>query len=125
MNSWSQIFSPVRTLNNDDRLQGVGLAGLFDLENYDERVISRRAVIDKRPPNLSDLSLLRKLQLKILGHAYIGHRRYPGWKGALPFYVFRCPIHGLVEDYPHGYSARLECPRCLREEVLLRAFDNE
>jgi len=33
-------------------------------------------------------------------------------RGYLPFYAFVCPEHGLVEDYPSGYTGRLKCPKC-------------
>ena len=54
--------------------------------------------------------------LRLNGHVYIGHKTREGWRGSLPFYAFHCPVHGLVENYPHGYKKRLECPRCLEEE---------
>ena len=45
-------------------------------------------------------------------YRYVGHRQMPGWKGALPFYEFRCKVHGLVESYPAGYGQVLRCPLC-------------
>ena len=63
------------------------------------------------------MNLLQRLELLMNGRAYIGHRKRPGWKAALPFYVFRCPVHGLVEDYPHGYRERLDCPHCFRRST--------
>lgn len=68
---------------------------------------------------------MQRLKLRLLGQAYIDHRTLPGWKGPLPFYAFTCPRHGVVEDYPHGYEQRLECPMCRREEELLRKFAGE
>jgi len=50
--------------------------------------------------------------MKIAGHVYLGHQARPGWRGGLPFYAFRCPEHGVVVDYPHGFEGRLSCPRC-------------
>ena len=32
--------------------------------------------------------------------------------GPLTFYIIKCSRHGLVVNYPHGYSQRLECPLC-------------
>ena len=55
---------------------------------------------------------LQRLELFLTGKAYVGHRRRPGWKGPLPFFAFKCPTHGIVEDYPHGYYSRLSCPIC-------------
>ena len=54
---------------------------------------------------------------------YTGHRIRPGWKASLPFYAWRCPIHGTVENYPQGYEGKLACPHCLeesREEAIKR-----
>lgn len=59
----------------------------------------------------------QRIELHLTGRAYIGHRKQPGWKDALPFYIFRCPKHGLVEDYTHGYNDRLDCPECLKERA--------
>jgi hypothetical protein len=58
------------------------------------------------------LTLYQKLVLKLFRAVYIGHKTKPRWRGELPFYAFTCPIHGLVEDYPHGHDKRLECPSC-------------
>ncbi|MFH0850542.1 MAG: hypothetical protein V1924_06355 [Candidatus Bathyarchaeota archaeon] len=58
------------------------------------------------------LSTLQRVRLQLIGHVYVGDRRRDGWSGPLPHYAFRCPIHGLVEDYPHDYKERLECPIC-------------
>jgi len=66
------------------------------------------------------LSLYRRLALRLLGQVYIEHRIRPGWSGSLPFYAFNCPVHGVVEDYPHGYKQRLDCPICMKEEELFR-----
>jgi len=63
------------------------------------------------------LNLLQRLELFLTGRAYVGHRRLPGWKGPLPFFAFKCPVHGIVEDYPHGWGTSLNCPRCKRETV--------
>lgn len=81
------------------------------------------SVIDYRRSSEEGLPILRRLQLKLFGYAYIGHRRQPGWKGSLPFYAVKCGVHGLVEDYPHGYNKRLDCPLCIREAELIRIFD--
>jgi len=59
------------------------------------------------------LGAIQKLKLKLFGRVFIGKEIHPGWKDYIPFYVFRCPEHGLVKDYPHGYRNRLDCPRCV------------
>jgi len=57
-------------------------------------------------------SLWQKTLIKLFGHVYVGHRTYPGWKGSMPFYAFKCPKHGIVEDYPRGFDEKLRCPKC-------------
>ena len=49
------------------------------------------------------------------GLDYIEHRRYPDWRGYLPFYRIHCPIHGETEAYPRGYMKLLRCSRCEAE----------
>lgn len=63
------------------------------------------------------LSLLQRLQLKLAGYVYVDHRKRPDWRGSLPFYAFKCEKHGVVEDYPHGFKSRLNCPICLKEQL--------
>ena len=62
-----------------------------------------------------ELSFYQRMILRTSGHVYVGHETRPGWSGSLPFYVFKCPKHGLVKDYPHGYGYRLDCPLCTKE----------
>jgi len=58
------------------------------------------------------LSLWWRLRMQLSGYIYVGDRQRRNWKGPLPHYAFRCPVHGVVESYPHGYDQRLECPKC-------------
>jgi len=46
----------------------------------------------------------------------IGKRSLPGWDGSLMFYAFRCPEHGIVIDYIHGYDDTPSCPKCAEEK---------
>jgi len=62
------------------------------------------------------LNIFQRLELWLRGHTYVGHRMQPGWRGPLPFYAFRCPEHGLVVNYPQGFSHILRCPICQEEE---------
>ena len=55
---------------------------------------------------------LQRLEIRLTGRAFVGYRARDGWRQPLQFYAFRCPVHGYVEDYPHGYAGRLECPLC-------------
>ena len=69
---------------------------------------------------------LQRLEIRLLGKAFMGYRARDGWRQPLPFYAFRCPVHGLVEDYPHGYTERLDCPLCSREELAaIRVAEDE
>ncbi len=52
------------------------------------------------------------MALALFGRSYVGDMTRPGWRGSLPFYVFRCPKHGLVMNYEQGYERRLDCPLC-------------
>ncbi len=57
-----------------------------------------------------ELSFIQRVQLRLFGIVFIERRIRPGWKGPLPFDAFKCPVHGLVEDYPHGYRGVLRLP---------------
>ena len=58
------------------------------------------------------LSPLERIRLLITGAVPTSRRSRPGWSGSLQFYAFRCPVHGLVENYPQGYEKVLRCPYC-------------
>ena len=58
----------------------------------------------------------QKIMASIGIKVYLGHYQREGWEGPLPFYLFECPIHGLVYDHARGFRKRLECPHC-REEA--------
>jgi len=56
------------------------------------------------------LTLLQWLKLKLFGITSVGKRRYPRWRGHLPFYIYKCPnCGGMHLDYPHGYRGVLLC----------------
>ncbi|HEC65571.1 MAG TPA: hypothetical protein ENI23_09765 [bacterium] len=59
-----------------------------------------------------ELSFIQRVKLRLFGIVFTERRARSGWKGALPFYAFECPVHGVVEDYPHGYRGVLRCPQC-------------
>lgn len=42
----------------------------------------------------------------------VGYWWTKGWSAPIMFYRFRCPKHGWVVDYLHGYSEYLDCPAC-------------
>ena len=71
------------------------------------------------------LKLLERLKLRLSGHLYIGDQMREGWRESLPFYLFECPVHGLVKSYPKGYSNRLECPLCLEEKINEKGEEKE
>ena len=62
------------------------------------------------------MNLLDKLRLQISGHVYVEDRMKTGWKEPIPHYAFKCPVHGIVVNYPYGYNQRLECPKCRGEQ---------
>jgi len=59
-----------------------------------------------------ELTLVQKIILKLSGRVFTEYRLKPGWKAPIAFYAFKCPVHGIVEDFPQGYNNRLECPKC-------------
>ncbi len=124
-------FSKERGLSRKDRSRELGYTDLPNIEKIKNIDIEREAnqttpsyrrTTLNRSLTKSELSLIQRFRLRLLGHVYIGHRIRAGWKGSLPYFAFRCPVHGLVEDYPHGYTDRLDCPMCQREKDLLRKF---
>jgi hypothetical protein len=60
-----------------------------------------------REPNIPEVLRYRRSDAEFLG--FIAKS---GWKGELPYYRFKCTIHGYVENYPHGFESRLSCPYC-------------
>jgi len=66
--------------------------------------------------NTLKLTLIQKIKMKTNGRVYLEHRTRPRWRGFLPFYAFKCPVHGIVIDYPHGLYDELSCPKCFEEE---------
>jgi len=62
------------------------------------------------------LTTIQRIRLEILGITPTEKRTHPGWRGELQFYAFKCPIHGIVEDYPHGYRQVLRCRKCQNEQ---------
>jgi len=55
------------------------------------------------------MNALQRLELILTGRTFVGYRNIPR---KTAFYAFKCPIHGIVEDYQHGYKERLDCPLC-------------
>jgi len=63
----------------------------------------------------SRLRLLERIKLELQGCVYVGNQSKSGWKEPIPFYLFKCPIHGYVENYAKGYEEILECPLCIKD----------
>jgi len=79
-------------------------------------------VEEKRTTTILDITepLLnpkQKVILKVRGRVFLRYERREGWKRSLPIYAAKCDLHGLYEDYPHGWKSELECPLCLFERV--------
>ncbi|TRO55442.1 hypothetical protein E2P71_02675 [Candidatus Bathyarchaeota archaeon] len=62
-----------------------------------------------------NLTFWQKIRLYLLGITPTKRRKLPGWRGELQFYAFKCPTHGIVEDYPHGYGQTLRCRECVKQ----------
>ena len=63
------------------------------------------------------LGRIQRLTLWITGRVFVGMKKKPGWRGQRPAYVFRCPIHGLVENFTHGWENDLSCLECIKNEL--------
>ena len=66
---------------------------------------------------MAEYSFLQKLRISFWGKIPIGEKIREGWKGPIMFYAFSCPIHGYVDNYPHGYNGRLICPKCIEDKM--------
>lgn len=64
-----------------------------------------------------DLSLVQRVKLRWTGWVYVGDRTREGWSGNLPFYVFRCEEHGLIESFPQTHREYLSCPFCVKDSL--------
>ena len=66
---------------------------------------------------MTELTKSQRIVLSETGRVWMRNEQRPGWKAALPIYAFRCPKHGLVENYEQGFEKRLECPKCQEERL--------
>ena len=64
----------------------------------------------------SRLRLIERLKIELQGHVYVGTQKKSGWKEPIPFYMFKCPVHGYVINYAKGYEEILECPLCIEDK---------
>lgn len=59
------------------------------------------------------LNYLKALKLAFTGIVEVGERRYNGWSGSIPFYIYSCRAKDgnkvFMLDYPHGYGNSLDC----------------
>ncbi len=60
-----------------------------------------------REPTISEILSYRRPDGEFLGFP-----TKPGWKGELPYYRFKCTVHGYPGNYPQGYDEELHCPHC-------------
>ena len=65
----------------------------------------------------SRMSLINRLKFQLQGYVNSGLKEHPDTKSKIEYFTFKCPIHGLVEDYRHGYSKYLECPMCREKKI--------
>ena len=61
---------------------------------------------------LREPSIPEILQYRRRDAEFLGFLTRPGWSGELPYYRFKCSVHGQVENYPSGYHKLLLCPHC-------------
>lgn len=65
----------------------------------------------------NSLNIYEKIVLRFTGHLFIASFEKKGWKGKLPFYLFKCEKHGYQIGYPHGFEACLICEECRKNNV--------
>ena len=88
-----------------DLIRGFAKTGLWPHEicRSVSRYLARKRVVK--------LPLRTRLSLAVRGFYPVLTLKADSW-GPLTFYIIKCSRHGLVVNYPHGYSQRLECPLC-------------
>lgn len=65
---------------------------------------------------VSSLNMMQTLSIMAKGYIEIGKIQMENWKKEKMFYLFKCPVHGYQISYPSGYSEKLQCLPCLRQE---------
>ena len=60
-----------------------------------------------RLPTRDEANKFKRSDAKLVGFDQKG-----GWLGELPFYEWKCDIHGMVQNYEQGFKYVLECPEC-------------
>ena len=82
--------------------------GLKGLNTFDAKLME----------NLQNsLNIFEKLILRLTGALFIASFELEGWKGKIPFYLFKCEKHGYQIGYPNGHNAHLICFECLRSNL--------
>lgn len=61
---------------------------------------------------MSELNLRQRLILRLFGRVFLRNELRDGWLRQIPVYAAHCQEHGDFEDYPHGWSSRLDTPVC-------------
>ena len=61
------------------------------------------------------LPLAVRFRLWVRGYHPILALKTSKW-GPIEFCLVRCPMHGVILDYPHGHRRYFDCPLC-REET--------
>jgi hypothetical protein len=69
---------------------------------------------DDYPEDFKELSLLKKIRLRVFGKVFVEEYKAEEWNKSLPIYAFKCPIHGVQMSYPSGWKRVLKCPDCFR-----------
>ena len=61
------------------------------------------------------LTIWQRIQLKLVGEAFLGWEKPVGYSAAVPMYAVKCKKHGLYKDFPHGHKEYFMCPDCLND----------
>ena len=71
------------------------------------------------------LSSLQKIKLGLLGKVLLDYKKNPFGNKKVFFYAFKCAVHGLQMDYPHGYAGTLTCPECIKQQATKLIFSKK
>ena len=93
-----------------DLIKGLSAEGLWPYEICKalSRYLSQKTGKDIKLP------FWVRFYLAVRGYYPVLTVKTDNW-GPIEFHILKCPEHGLVVSYPHGYERRLECPLCMSE----------
>ena len=68
--------------------------------------------IKRQPPTPEECSTWDRLRARwLFSEVHVGDYQMVGWRGPLPFYLFRCGCGQLHVNYRQGFNNELRCTR--------------